>query len=318
MLFFHLYSNNKCQLLIDHYLSNINDPSVLLQRDKWDRSYLMHLLCGRCHHDLDENSLERNQCPQASAVLARFSMLYKLGNRCDTMIKKILTSDFCISLRMVLLNYLKSNSSEDIPLDDLFNCFPAKFLSIYEDDLKRLIKNRNLDSVLTSQILSRGNDNNALDYKVKFLLQQGARIQRTDTIDSAIFLLVTSTSSMTPFILLDYSYCLDISFETWLQRRNQRANLYICCVLYYGYPSEIRQKFNEFKAYLPNKTVHAIEKLIDVKTPACLSKLCLRKLRSSLQDLGDETIEQLRDDLPTYLRKSIVSYGYDQFRVYFP
>ncbi|CAF3189579.1 unnamed protein product, partial [Rotaria sp. Silwood2] len=157
MLFFHLYSNNKCQILIDNYLSNINDQSILLQCDKWNRSYLMHLLCGQCQHEFMGNSFEMlpdgildinekliNQCPHASIVLSKFSMLYKLGNKCDTPIKMILTSQYCLSLRIVLFNFLLENdSSIELKFDEFFQHFPPLFIRIYSNYLKRLVHNHN-------------------------------------------------------------------------------------------------------------------------------------------------------------------------------
>jgi hypothetical protein len=315
MLFLHLYSNNKCQILIDHHLSNINQPSILLQCDRWNRSYLMHLLCGRCQHDFNENSLE---CSHASAVLSRFSMLYKLGNRFDTPIKRILTSEYCLPLRMVLLNYfLENNSLSEVQLDELFQYFPPRSISIYADNLKKIIQNRNLDSVLTSRILKRREDEHYIDYTIKFLLQQGARIENMNIVHPTIFYLLSSISSMIPFMLLNYSFYIDITFDMWLHRHCPRMNLYICCVLRYGYPSELRNRFEKFKSHLPDQLAKVIEKLIDVKTPSCLSKLCLQKLRISLKNLGNETIDELKDCLPVHLRKSIRSYAYDEFQSYF-
>ena len=319
MLFLHLYSNSQCQLLLEQCLSNIHDLSILLQCDKWNRSYLMHLLCARCEHDIDENSNDRNQCPQASVVLARFSMLYKLGNSCETPVKKILTSEFCLPLRMMLLDYyLENNPSVDVGVDELFHHFPARFLSIYTNDLKRLIRNRNLDAVLVSQICNLRADDHSVDSKVKFLLQQGARLQKTDAIHSVIFNLIVNTRSMIPFTLLDYSFSIDIPFDVWVNQNSPRVNLYICCVVQYGYPCELRKHFDVFKSRFPDRIVKVIENLVDARTPARLSNLCLQKLRISLKDLGDTTIEQLQNDLPIYLRKWIVCYGHAQLQAYFP
>jgi hypothetical protein len=67
------------------------------------------------------------------------------------------------------------------------------------------------------------------------------------------------------------------------------------------------------KTHLPQQALN----FLDLKNPPCLSKLCLQKLRSSLKNLGDETIDKLKDDLPNYLRQSITSYGHDECRAYF-
>jgi len=331
MLFLHLYSNNKCQILIDHYLSNINDQLILLQCDKWNRSYLMHLLCGRCQHELEENSLEIlsddileinkqliNRCPHASAVLSKFSMLHKLGNKCDTPIKTILTSEYCLSLRIILLNYLVENdSSIEFNLDDFFRNFPSKFIPIYSNYLKQLVRNRNLNSALVSLILNQRTNDPNFDDTIKFLLRQGARINNMNTVQDFIIYLLTSSSSMIPFMLLDYSLYIDLPFQTWLSRQTPRMSLYICRVIQCGYPSEFRTKFEEFKTHLPEQTVKLVVQFIDLKKPPRLSKLCLQKLRSSFKHLGDETIDQFKYYLPNQLRQSITLYGYDECETYF-
>jgi hypothetical protein len=331
MLFLHLYSNTKCQVLIDYYLSNINDQSILLQCDKWNRSYLMHLLCGQCQHGSEENSFEIlsddseeinkqliNQCPHTSAVLSKFSMLRKLGNKFDTPIKTILTSGYCLPLRIILLNYLLENdSSIEFKSDEFFQNFPSKSIPIYAKYLKRLVQNRNLDSALYSVLQNSINTDQTLEHTIKFLLQQGARINNMSTIHYVIIYQILHTRSMIPFILLDYSLYTDISYDLWLTRRTPRLNLYICRLIQCGYPSEFRQKFQEFKGQLDEQTVKLVAEFIDLKNPPCLSKLCLQKLRSSLKHLGNETIDKLKDYLPIHLKQSIIHYGHSECRTYF-
>lgn len=312
MLFIHLYSNSKCQILLDDYLEKISSTSVLLQCDRWNRSYLTHLLCGQCEHQIEDNE---TACPHASMMLSRFSMLDQLGNRLDTPMKTILTSSYCFPLRMKLVKcYLDNHSSYEILLDEFFLHFPPKFIPNYQDDLKCMIHNRDLTSTLISQ-LKLFKDDNAT---IRFLLKQGARIQSNNTeIQPIIFNYLMNIRSIIPFVLLDYSFYIDISFEQWLVRPNPRMNMYICRVLQCGYPSEFRAKFDQFKTHLTGQTVKEIEKFVDVKNVAPLSRLCLQKLRSSLKDLGDETIEQLTSHLPSHLKHSIVHYGYDQCQPYF-
>jgi len=323
MLFLHLYSNNKCQLLIDHYLSNIKDQSILFQCDKWNRSYLMHLLCGQCQHGLDENSFEilsddmeemnkqlMNQCPHASAVLSKFSMFYKLKNTCVTPVKTILISQYCLPLRIILLNYLLVNdTSNEFKFDEFFQHFPSKSIPKYINYLKRLVQNQNLNSTLLSLLLNRTND----DDTITFLLRHGARINDMSIVNNAITDLILYSRSMIPFTLLDYGLYTDISYAVWLGHQTPRMNFYICRAIQCGYSSELRAKFNELKTHLPQQALN----FLDLKNPPCLSKLCLQKLRSSLKNLGDETIDKLKDDLPNYLRQSITSYGHDESRAYF-
>lgn len=311
MLFIHLYSNSKCQILLDSYLENIPSTSVLLQCDRWNRSYLMHLLCGRCEHSIEDNE---TPCPHTSIMLSRFSMLDKLGNILDTPMKTILTSGYCLPLRMTFVKtYLENHSSYEILLDEFFQCFPPKFISNYQDDLKRMIHNRDLNSALISQLKLFRDDNQI----IRFLLQQGARLQSTNEIQPIIFNYLANHRSIIPFLLLDYSFYVDIPFDQWLPRQNPLMNLYICRVLQCGYRSEFRAKFEQFKTLLPDRTVKEIEKFVDVKNVAPLSRLCLQKLRSSLKHLGDETIEQLSSYFPIHLKRSIVHYGYDQCQPYF-
>jgi hypothetical protein len=319
MLFLHIYSNKKCEVLIDHYLSNINDQSILLQCDKWNRSYLMHLLCGRCQHEIVSNDMIEineqlmNQCPHASAVLAKFSMLYQLGNRCSTPVKMILTSDYCLSLRMILLKYYIENDSSIEPnLEEFFQNFPPESIPANTNYLKRLVANRNLNSTLV--FLLR---NHKMEHTIKFLLQQGARINEMNTIHHVIIYLLSYTRSMIPFMLLDYSFYTNVPYEIWTSRHTPRMNLYICRMIQCGYPNEFRAKFDEFKLRLTDSEVKSIENFIDIKTPPYLWKLCLQKLRNSLKDLGDETIDKLKDHLPIHLRQSITFYGYDECRSYF-
>ena len=309
MLFFHLYANETCQNLLNSYLSNIPSTSVLLQCDTWNRSYLMHLLCARCEHALDDNDL---QCPHSSTILSRFAMLDQLGNRFDTPMKSILTSDLCFPLRMTLIKaYLAMHPTSEIPLNELFQYFPSKYLATYRRDLQQMICNRNCNSVLTSQL------QRADDTIIGFLLTEGARCESLVDHTQIIVNLLADTRSFIPFLLLDYSFHVDVPFNQWSTRRNPRMNLYICRVLQCGYPSEFRTKFDQFKSQLSEQTVKEIEKFVDLKNTTSLSKLCLQKLRSSLKHLGDETIDRLKDHLPVHLRQSIVRYGYDQCQPYF-
>ncbi|CAF4481180.1 unnamed protein product [Rotaria sp. Silwood2] len=268
MLFFHLYSNNKCKILIDNYLSNINDQSVLLQCDRWNRSYLMHLLCGQCQHESEENSFEivsddnidvnkklLNRCPHALAILSKFSMLYKLGNKCDTPIKTILTSQYCLSLRIILFNFLLENdSSIELKFNEFFNYFPPQSIPIYSNYLKRLIHKHNLNSVLASVLFNHRNDL-SIEHTIKFLLQQGARIDNMNNMNYIITTLLSHSRSMIPFMLLDYSLYIDISFQIWLNQQSSRMNLYRCRIIQCGYPSEFRTKFQEFKSHLSQLTI---------------------------------------------------------------
>ncbi|CAF1090919.1 unnamed protein product [Rotaria sp. Silwood1] len=331
MLFLHLYSNNKCQILIDNYLSNINDQSVLLQCDKWNRSYLMHLLCGQCQHEFIGNPFEIlpddilninekliNQCPNASAVLSKFSLLYKLGNRCDTPIKLILTSQYCLSLRIILFNFLLENdSSIEFKLDEFFQYFPPHSIRNYMNYLKRLVHNHNLNSVLTSVLFNQRNNDSSIEYTIEFLLKQGARIDNMSGMNCIITNLLLHGHSMIPFMLLNYSLYIHIPFQTWSTQQTSRMNLYICRIIQCGYPSEFRTKFEEFKSRLPEQTMKLVEKFIDLKNPSLLSKLCLQKLRSALKNLGDETIDKLKDYLPNRLRQSITLFGHDECLTYF-
>jgi hypothetical protein len=323
MLFLHLYSNNKCQVLIDYYLSNIKDQSILFQCDKWNRSYLMHLLCGQCQHESQGNSFEilsddieemkkqlMNQCPHASAVLSKFSMLYKLKNKCDKPVKTILISQYCLPLRIILLNYLLENDTlNELRFDEFFQYFPSKFIPIYINYLKKLIQNQNLNSFLVSLLRNPTNDDDA----ITFLLRQGARIDDMSIVNNTILNLILYSRSMIPFTLLDYGLYTDVSYATWFGHQTLRMNFYICRAIQCGYPSELRAKFDELKTHLPQQAMN----LIDLKNPPCLSKLCLQKLRSSLKNLGDETIDKLKDDLPNYLRQSITLCGHDESQAYF-
>ncbi|CAF0914249.1 unnamed protein product [Rotaria sp. Silwood1] len=330
MLFFHLYSNNKCQILIDNYLSNINDQSILLQCDRWNRSYLMHLLCGQCQHESEENSFEilpddildinkklLNRCPHALVILSKFSMLYKLGNKCDTIIKTILTSQYCLSLRIILFNFLLENdSSMELKFNEFFNYFPPQSIPIYSNYLKRLVHKHNLNSALASVLFNHRN-NQSIEQTIKFLLQQGARIDHMKNMNYIITTLLSNNRSMIPFMLLDYSLYIDIPYQMWLNERSPSMTLYICRIIQCGYPNEFRTKFQEFKSHLSAQTVKVIEKFIDLKNPLCLSKLCLQKLRSSLKNLGDETNDKLKVYIPNRLRKSITFFGYDECLTYF-
>ncbi|CAF1293216.1 unnamed protein product [Rotaria sordida] len=331
MLFFHLYSNNKCQTLIDNYLSNIDDLSILLQCDKWNRSYLIHLLCGQCQHESMEHSFENlpddildinekliNQCPHASAVLSKFSMLYKLGNKCDTPIKMILTSQYCLSLRIILFNFLLENDpSIELKFDEFFQNFPSQSIRIYSKYIKRFVHNHNLNSVLTSVLFNQRNNDPHNEHTIEFLLKQGARIDNMNGMNNIITNLLLYSRSMIPFMLLDYSLYIDIPFQTWSNRMSPRMNLYICRIIQCGYPSESRTKFEEFKALLTEQSVKLVEKFIDLKNPLCLSKLCLQKLRGSLKHLGDEMIDKLKDHMPNRLRQSIILFGHDECLTYY-
>ena len=328
MLFLHLYSNDKCQLLIDHYLSNINDQSIFLQCDKWNRSYLSHLLCGKCQHGDEGNSFEvlpdeinkqhMDRCPHSSAILEKFSMLHKLGNGCKNPIKTILISQYCLSLRIILFNYLYENDpSFELKLDEFFHNFPPQSIKIYSNYLKRLVRNQDLNPALTYLVQNSMVYNPDNDQTIKFLLRQGGRIKDMNSLKHIISHHLSSTRSMIPFMLLDYSMYVDIPFDRMSTVQNKRISLYVCRLIQCGYPSDYRQNFEEFKIRLEAPLLKLVNQLIDLKKPQCLSKLCLQKLRSSLKDLGDETQDKLKDDLPIHLKQSITKFGHEECSIFF-
>ena len=319
MLFLHLYSNEKCQKLMDNYFSSLTDQSVLLKCDKWNRSYLMHLLCGHCEHEavLDsskitfENVSQYNaelvcRCPHASSLLARFSMLHRLGNRLDQPLKTIFKSQFCLPLRMLLFNYLLENdSSFQMNLKDFFVYFPDKSLAIYSDYLKHLVQNYNQDGVLESYLLCRASYD-ADDYEtIRFLLKQGLRANMSGDLRHRISSLLCFSESMIPFLFLDYSTYIDPSLELRSHANVSRVVVYMGLVTTCGYPTEFREKFDEYTKLLPDPTAKTLAELLDVKNPPSLSRLCTQKLRSSVKNLGDDTIEQLDGYLPKTLKQSL-------------
>ncbi|CAF2136344.1 unnamed protein product [Rotaria magnacalcarata] len=332
MLFFHLYSNKKCQEIIDNYLSNIDDQYVLLECDKWNRSYLMHLLCGKCEHGSnasyylgalpnDISDINRkifDQCPHASTMLSRVSMLYKLGNRFDAPIKTIMTSQFCLPLRMVLLNFLLENDPlVEIKLDEFFKYFPSESVPLYWNYLKHIVHKQNLNDVLSSVLFNYNIQAKSNEQTVEFLLKQGARITNTDNIKSNIVHLILYSRSTIPFMLLDHGVYVDISYEACSSSRNHRMYFYVCRVIQCGYPSEIRTKFEEFKSSQPEYNIKLISSFIDLKNPTCLSGLCFQKLRNSAKDLSDETIEKFKPYMPSRLVKSVVGYGHEESKEYY-
>jgi hypothetical protein len=292
----------------------------------------MHLLCGQCQHQFEDNCLKNlpsdileineeliDRCPHAAAVLSKFAMLHKSGNQCDEPIKRIFTSQYCLPLRIILFNYLLENdSSFELKLDELFNYFPSRSISVYSNYLKRVIHNHNLNQALLSVLRNQRNDNDPSNiHTIEFLLRQGARIDKMSDVHCIITYLLLTGHSEIPFMLLDYSLYVDINFEQWLSRNTPRMNLYICRVIQCGYPNEFRTKFEDFKSYLTQQTVNLVEEFIDLKNPQSLSKLCLQKLRGSLKNLGDETKEQLKDYVPDRLRSSITRLGYDECGKYY-
>lgn len=325
MLFLHLYTNKTCQLFIDQYISKINDQSILLQCDRWNRSYLMHLLCGKCEHDINENLVEDNkelinQCSHSTTILPMFTMLYNSNNKCDTLIKTIFTSGYCLPLQMILLNYVyENNVLVESDLKEFFLYFPSKSLPNYIDYIKPLVRNQNLDSTLI-HILNHQNPNAYHNrYTIEFLLQQGARIHDMTIVENAIINLLGHYSSLIPFVLLDYAMYINISYDTWrsLILHDSRLNLYICRLVQCGCSNRFQGNFNHLKASFPQQTTVLIEKFIDLKNPSPLKKLCLQKLRNSLKNLGNETIDTFKDYLPNRLRQSIVHYGYEECGAYF-
>jgi hypothetical protein len=118
-------------------------------------------------------------------------------------------------------------------------------------------------------------------------------------------------------MLLDYTMYVNIPSDGLTPGQNQRISLYICRVIQCGYPSEYREKFEEFKTRLPGPILKIVNELIDLKKPQCLSKLCLQKLRSSLKDLGDETQDKLKDYLPIHLKQSITKFGHEECSTFF-
>ncbi|CAF1043052.1 unnamed protein product [Adineta steineri] len=331
MLFFHLNSNNKCQILIDNYLSNINDQSVLLQCDQWNRSYLMHLLCGQCQHDPigystkvlsnDITEMEKDlidQCPHASDILSKFSMLHKLGNKCDTPVKTILKSLYCVPLRIILLNYLRKNDPLfEMNLEELFTYFPSNSISTYSNYLKQLTHNHNLNHALTSVIVNQTCNLHSMEHTFTFLVREGARIENRNTVQFGIGNLLRHYPSRIPFILLDYGMHIDLPFDQSINQLNPKIILYICRVIQCGYPSEFRTQFDLFKSRLDSQTVELIKTFIDIKNPQKLKNLCYQKLRSSLIHLGDDTQEKLKDHLSDRLRRWITLYGYNECSVYY-
>lgn len=328
MLFFHLYGNSKCQILIDSYISTIDDQTVLLQCDKWNRSYLMHLLCGKCEHPCNETCLNGlsdisdinkqllDRCPNGAAILSRFSMLYKLGNRYDTPVKMVFTSQYCLALRVVLFNFfLENDPSVELMLNELFNYFPVEYIPYYWDYLKKIINNQNLNSILTSVLLNYRTG--SIENIVRFLLKQGAQLNYRDTMSSTIMNMLSTHRSLIPFILLDYCQYIDVSLNNWRNYQYPRVGLYICRVVQCGYPSEFRNKFDELKATLSEQAKQQIEKFIDLKNPSRLSKLCIQKIRGSAKHLGDETMDKLAIYIPPRLHKSIIRFGYDECQPYF-
>ncbi|CAM4876880.1 unnamed protein product [Rotaria socialis] len=332
MLLFHLYSNSKCQEIIDNYLSNIDDQHVLLECDKWNRSYLIHLLCGKCEHGSDAShyldalpndisDMNRkifDQCPHASTMLSRFSMLYKLGNRFDAPIKTILASQFCLPLRMVLFNFLFENDPlVEIQFDEFFKYFPSESVPLYWNYLKHITHKQNLNNILSSLLFNCSIQAKSNENTVEFLLKQGARITNTDNINNSIIHLILYSRSTVPFMLLDHGIYVDVSYQTCSNSRNHRMYFYVCRVIQCGYPSEIRTKFEEFKSSQPEYNIKLINSFIDLKNPTCLSRLCFQKLRNSANDLSDETIEKLKSYMSSRLLKSVVGYGHEESKEYY-
>lgn len=310
MLFFHLYTNEKCQQILDIYLSNIKDLNIFNQVDKWNRSYLTHLLYGRCQHAIQTD----HQCPHEDVILSRFVMLYKLGNRCENLVRTIFVSEYCFSLRMKLADYLfEHRLVDENRIDEIFLNFPPTYFQFYEQQLKQLIQNRNLDSTLSTLVKQQVNFHRNLDQLVKFLLQNGARIRNPTEIEqTTLDLLLNFNQSLIPFLLLDYGFPVSISFQIWSNRSNDRLNLYVIRQIQCGYAREFREKYERFRTRLSQSTVEAMDKFIDIRNPSRLKQLCFQHLRKSLVDLSEKTIEDLNGFLRFKLRHSIRVYGYDE------
>ena len=322
MLFFHLYTSDKCRELIDAYLSTLEDQSVLLQCDRWNRSYLAHLLCGQCQHESDSDPSDvaiddwSNRCPHASYILSRFAMLHTLGNRCENPIKTIFRSMYCLPLRMLLFNYLRENDpSFQLNVAEFFQYFPLVSLPTYSTYLKRILHEQDLSPALLSVIKLHHVHQESTADGIRFLLRLGARLENTEFISFYVMNLLALQRSTAPFILLDYGFYVGPTHDSWSWRsRTPRVVLYICRLLQCGYPTEFRANFDTYKASMPESTVKLIEEFIDMKVPPRLSRLCLQTLRSSLRDLGDQTLDQLRDRLSAPLHHSIVHLGHDECR----
>ena len=300
---------------VSSWSTSIYPPSpinrVLLQCDKWNRSYLMHLLAGKCEHAIEENASQINAelvplCPHASTLLARFTMLHRLGNTLDQPVKTIFKSQYCLPLRMLLFNYLLENdSSFSVQFKDFFQYFPGKFLPTYSNYLQHIVRNQNLDGPLESFVLRPSGIEADDSETIRFLLQRGARFNTTAQHQLVILNRLRYTQSTIPFLLLDYSMYIDPSSELRSNVNRSRVLLYTALVGRCGYATELQKKFDEFKTVLPEQQVKTLVDLIDMKNPACLSRLCLQKLRSSVKHLGDDTLEQLDDHLPQTLKQSL-------------
>ncbi|CAF1028413.1 unnamed protein product [Adineta ricciae] len=327
MIFLHLYSNPKCQAIIDQQLSNIQDPSVLLQYDRWNRSYLMHLICNECQHvvntvsttllsnDLTEINDELiKQCPYASAIFSQFVRLYELGNKFETPVKTIFNSRLCFPLRIKLFNYIwENNTIDQIKLDDFFVNFPSMFFSSYQYYLKRLVHNQNLDQALTSVVLNCKDHPQRVDAKITFLLRQGARINDMNVVSSTILSLLNGVQSSTPFMLLDYDMPIKIDFQLLSRTSTRNMALYIFRAAQCGYTDVSQSQFESFKSTQSKSMISMIDKLVDIKSPTTLSNLCRRKLRRSLKNLGDDTMDKLNEILPHRLVHSIRLYEYHKW-----
>ncbi|CAF0807178.1 unnamed protein product [Adineta ricciae] len=331
MIFLHLYSNPKCQAIIDQQLSNIQDPSVLLQYDRWNRSYLMHLICTECQHvvntasttllsnDLTEvNDEFIKQCPCASVIFSQFVRLYELGNKFEAPVKTIFNSRLCFPLRMKLFNYLwENNAADQIKLDDFFVNFPSMFISNYQYYLKRLVHNRNLDQALTSVVLNSRDHSQRVDAKITFLLRQGARINDMNVISSIILSLLNGVQSSTPFMLLDYDMPIKVDSQLLSSTSTRNKTLYILRAAQCGYTNVSQSRFECFKSTQSQFMISMIDKLVDIKSPTSLSNLCRRKLRRSLKNLGDDIMNKLNEILPNRLVQSIRLYEYHKWLTFY-
>lgn len=327
MLFLHLYTNEKCQFIIDKYLSTLTDQSVLFRQDRWNRSYLTHLLCGQCRHPTTENSLnlsfksisEWNDvfhtcCPHAASVLSTFNLFYRIGNRCENLFRTILNSGYCLPLQFLLIHYLLENDPFiQIKCDEFFQTFPPQLIRTYSHYLKELVRNKNLDSSLSS-ILQRPTHLLRTHYDtIEFLLRQGARLNNGIDLTTSIISLLRTSEASIPNLLLNHRIRIDESFDWTGITMSDQLTFYVCRTAFCGYQLTYIKFIDRFKYTETEQKSEIIEKYLKCRKSSTLSRLCYQKIRSSVKHLGDETIEQLNEYIPQHLRSSVLHLRHQEY-----
>ncbi|CAM4916410.1 unnamed protein product [Rotaria socialis] len=325
MLLMRLCTNEKCLPLIDEALSNIKEPTLMNYVDNWDRSYLSYLLCAVCEHksiNVSQQNTEESfsSCPNAQAVLRLFAQLWGFGNRCSYLIQTILNSQFCFSLRLALFDcVLKFDSSASVIKENIntfFTYFPSIYIPQYSTYLKRLALDQSLNQALLNVLEGKSSEDRHLITKIKFLLQQGSRIEPMKTIPDYTRELLLNSHSPIPFLLLDYAIHMEIPDTSSTNQINIIVNLYVRHLAEWGYRQSWQTYFDQYQSTLLPATIDYLEK-IRYKIPQHLSTLCIQRSRSLLINLGDNILEKLGEHLSHNLIRSLTRLAYDQHYSFF-